>query len=102
MAAFVDEAYLREALAGRRVLVTGHTGFKGGWLSLWLRRLGATVVGVALAPTARSFCNAVGLEDLIDSRRGDIRRETTFQKAVDGLDFDLIIHMAAQAVVRTS
>ena len=51
MGAFVDEAYLREALAGRRVLVTGHTGFKGGWLSLWLRRLGATVVGVASAAT---------------------------------------------------
>ena len=93
---------LREALAGRRVLVTGHTGFKGGWLSLWLRRLGATVVGVALPPQERSFCTAVGLESLIDSRVGDIRNEANFREAVEGEDFDLVIHMAAQAVVRAS
>src|SRR6188474_2434653 len=102
MGAYVDEAYLREALAGRRVLVTGHTGFKGGWLSLWLRRLGATVVGVALPPQERSFCTAVGLESLIDSRVGDIRNEANFLKTVEGEDFDLVIHMAAQAVVRAS
>jgi len=102
MGAYVDEAYLREALAGRRVLVTGHTGFKGGWLSLWLRRLGATVVGVALPPQERSFCAAVGLEELIDSRVGDIRAEASFRKTIEGQDFDLVVHMAAQAVVRTS
>lgn len=102
MGAFVDEAYLREALAGRRILVTGHTGFKGGWLSLWLRRLGATVVGVSLPAQTRSFCNAVSLEQLIDGRRGDIRKEAAFSKAIEGQDFDLVIHMAAQALVRSS
>ena len=45
-----DEVATRKALAGRRVLLTGHTGFKGGWLALWLARLGARVVGVALRP----------------------------------------------------
>ena len=98
----MDEAYLRETLAGRRVLVTGHTGFKGGWLSLWLRRLGAKVVGVALPPQELSFCAAIGLEDLVDSRIGDVRSETGFGKLIEGQDFDLVIHMAAQAFVRAS
>lgn len=102
MRAFVDEAYLKEALAGRRVLVTGHTGFKGGWLSLWLARLGASVVGISLPPLERSFCMAVGLEELVDSRKGDIRDESSMKRLLDGEDYDLIIHMAAQAFVRTS
>jgi CDP-glucose 4,6-dehydratase len=102
MSALVDESYLSEVLRGRRILVTGHTGFKGGWLSLWLRRLGATVVGVALPPTAPSFCKAVGLEDLVDGRVGDIRSESAFGQSIEGQDFDLVIHLAAQAVVRAS
>ncbi|MFC6487614.1 CDP-glucose 4,6-dehydratase [Nitratireductor sp. GCM10026969] len=102
MAAMLDETALSQALSGRRVLVTGHTGFKGGWLSLWLRRLGATVVGVALPPARRSFCTAVGIDRLIESRIGDIRTENTLREAIGGQDFDLVIHMAAQAIVRTS
>lgn len=97
----MDEAALREALAGRRVLVTGHTGFKGGWLCMWLRRLGAEVVGVSLPPVEHSFCNAVILEQLVDSRLGDIRSMDNFRAALAGEEFDLVMHLAAQAIVRT-
>lgn len=98
----MDEWYLSQVLRGRRILVTGHTGFKGGWLSLWLRRLGAHVVGVALPATVPSFCAAVDLEGLVEGHVGDIRAETDFNQNIEGHDFDLIIHMAAQAVVRAS
>ncbi len=97
-----DEASLARILEGRRILLTGHTGFKGGWLALWLRHLGARVTGIALPATTPSFCDAVGLADLIDHRIGDIRGEESFGRAVAGDDFDLVIHMAAQAIVRAS
>ena len=58
----------------RRVLVTGHTGFKGGWLAMWLRELGAQVSGYALAPESPDgIFSACKLEGVIDSRIGDIR-----------------------------
>jgi CDP-glucose 4,6-dehydratase len=102
MAMIADENALAEILRGRRVLVTGHTGFKGGWLTLWLRRLGATVVGVSLPATAPSFCKAIGLDELVDGRVGDIRTENAFGASLAGEDFDLVIHLAAQALVRAS
>jgi CDP-glucose 4,6-dehydratase len=84
------------------VLLTGHTGFKGGWLALWLERLGATVVGISLPAGSPSFHAAVGVDALIDGRIGDIRAADTFAEALGDETFDLVIHMAAQAVVRTS
>ncbi|MEJ1159175.1 CDP-glucose 4,6-dehydratase [Prosthecomicrobium sp. N25] len=103
MARITTEAGLERVFRGKRVLLTGHTGFKGGWMALWLRRLGAEVTGIALPPpTDPSFCKAVRLEELVDSRIGDIRSEQDFARAVGGQDFDVVIHMAAQALVRAS
>ncbi len=98
----MDERRLGALLNGRRVLVTGHTGFKGGWLCMWLHRLGAQVIGIALPQPPPSFSSAVGLDTLVDSRIGDIRSQEAFDRAVGGEDFELLIHMAAQPVVRTS
>ncbi len=98
-----DDAAIRSALAGRRVLLTGHTGFKGSWLALWLTMLGAKVVGVALPPEPGSslFC-ALALDTRIDSRVGDIRVAKDFAEAIDDVDAEVVIHMAAQAIVRRS
>jgi CDP-glucose 4,6-dehydratase len=86
---------------GRRVLLTGHTGFKGAWMSLWLRSLGADVTGFALAPaTNPNLWSVVGNE--AGSILGDIRDATLFGEAVMRADPDIVIHMAAQALVRES
>lgn len=99
-----DEHRLSRALAGRRILLTGHTGFKGGWLALWLRRLGADITAVALLPCDRepSFFEAAGVADLVDHRVCDIRDEAAFLRTVADCDPELVIHMAAQALVRPS
>jgi CDP-glucose 4,6-dehydratase len=92
-----------KAFNGKRVLLTGHTGFKGGWLAAWLSDLGANVCGIALPPrTASSLYNAVRLPELIHVRTGDIRSADSFNAALNGFDAELVIHMAAQALVRPS
>jgi CDP-glucose 4,6-dehydratase len=94
---------LSNAFEGKRVLITGHTGFKGGWLSLWLAQLGAEVHGVSLEPsTDPSFYKATKLNEVVDSRRGDIRHVGDYERAAEGIDAELVIHMAAQALVRKS
>jgi CDP-glucose 4,6-dehydratase len=100
-----DEGRLRQAFAGRRVLLTGHTGFKGGWLALWLRRLGADITAVALPPLRDgrpSFFDAAGIETLVDHRIADIRDQAAFDAAVAECDPELVLHLAAQALVRQS
>lgn len=94
---------LAEAFAGRRVLVTGHSGFKGGWLCLWLEQIGAQVVGISLPPpTEPSFYAATGLDRLIDSRCADIRDADALQQAANGVDAEVVFHLAAQPIVRRS
>jgi CDP-glucose 4,6-dehydratase len=85
----------------KRVLLTGHTGFKGAWLALWLQRLGATVRGFALPPdTAPSLCDAANVEHACDSVRGDIRNSAGLRDALVQFAPDIVLHLAAQALVR--
>lgn len=87
--------------AGRRVLLTGHTGFKGSWLAWWLRRLGAQVHGLALAPaTAPALFNLLGLADAIVHQAGDVRDPSAVAEAVRRCDPHVVFHLAAQALVR--
>jgi CDP-glucose 4,6-dehydratase len=88
---------------GRRVLVTGHTGFKGSWLSIWLRRLGAQVFGIALAPaTEPNLFTAAGIGALVESRIVDIRDGAAIQTSVLEADPEVVFHLAAQPLVLES
>src|SRR3546814_15063567 len=88
---------------GRRVLFTGHTGFKGGLLSLWLHRLGAHVTGLSLPPPTRpSFFEQTHLRDLVNHVEGDIRDMHTVSKAVEAARPEIVFHIAAQPLVRYS
>jgi CDP-glucose 4,6-dehydratase len=87
----------------RRVLVTGHTGFKGGWLCLWLRELGASVTGFSLGPPAEpSLYAAARVADAVDERRGDVRDPDAVRAAVEAARPEVVLHMAAQPLVRRS
>lgn len=86
---------------GRRVLVTGHTGFKGSWLCQWLHRLGAHVAGIALPPPAGPNLFAVlGLAQRIDHHLVDVRDAEEIQRTVAHIEPEIIFHLAAQAMVR--
>ncbi|MFT3848115.1 MAG: CDP-glucose 4,6-dehydratase [Propionivibrio sp.] len=86
---------------GCRVLVTGHTGFKGSWLALWLQELGAEVSGIALDPeTEPSHWNLLALD--IDDRRLDIRDADALAEAIQGFRPEIVFHLAAQPLVRRS
>ncbi|HWR50344.1 MAG TPA: CDP-glucose 4,6-dehydratase [Bryobacteraceae bacterium] len=94
---------LRGAYAGKRVLLTGHTGFKGAWLSEWLLSLGAEVTGVALPPaTTPSLFDEIGLEARMDHRIQDIRDAASLRAIVASVDPDFVFHLAAQPLVRLS
>ena len=99
----MHDATFSGAFRGKNIVVTGHSGFKGGWLSLWLASLGARVTGIALAPPAGpSFFASVGLDRLVDHRIADIRSAEQFAAACVGAEPEILIHMAAQALVRPS
>jgi len=93
---------LKKAFSGRRVLVTGHTGFKGSWLALWLHRLGARVTGYALdPPTIPSNFAVSDLRQLLDHHVvADIRDRAALSGAMAASDPEVVFHLAAQALVR--
>lgn len=98
--AYVDAGFWKE----KKVFLTGHTGFKGGWLSLWLSSMGAKVTGYALAPgSIPNLFDTLGMDSLIEkSHYGDIRDLANLQKAMIEAKPDLVFHMAAQSLVRYS
>jgi CDP-glucose 4,6-dehydratase len=88
---------------GRRVLLTGHTGFKGGWTALWLARMGAAVTGFSLAPdTVPNLYDLADVSKGIASRIGDLRDQAAVQSAVAATRPEVVLHMAAQPIVRRS
>jgi CDP-glucose 4,6-dehydratase len=95
----VDQAFWR----GKKVFLTGHTGFKGSWLTLWLQALGARVTGFALAPDTTPNLFTLGrVQDGIESIIGDIRDRALLAEAINAASPDIVIHMAAQPLVRES
>jgi CDP-glucose 4,6-dehydratase len=88
---------------GKKVLVTGHTGFKGSWLTSWLINLGADVTGVALQPhTSPSHFDLLGITSRISDIRMDIRDNKNLTKLINELKPDFVFHLAAQAIVADS
>ncbi len=87
----------------RRALVTGHTGFKGAWLSLWLQSLGAKVAGFALAPpTSPSLFDVARVAEGMTSTTGDVRDAAAVARAVAAHAPSVVFHLAAQSIVRRS
>lgn len=94
---------LADNYRNKRVLVTGHTGFKGGWLALWLKRLGAEVTGLALQPSGGpSFYEACDLGNQITSVIGDIRDRRVLADIFERVRPEIVFHLAAQSLVRYS
>ena len=88
---------------GKRVFLTGHTGFKGSWISLWLSSMGAEVKGYALhPPTIPSLFVEAKIDSIVDSQIGDIRDLEKLRKSVTDFNPDVLFHMAAQPLVRHS
>src|SRR6202167_1355623 len=101
----LHEPSARDFWQGRRVLITGHTGFKGAWLWLWLRTLGARLTGYALAPlTVPNLWDIVRAAAQSDDSSiiADVREPAHLRAAVEAADPQVVFHLAAQALVRES
>ena len=94
---------LQKAFNAKTVIITGHTGFKGAWLTAWLKQLGAKIVGIALdPPTKPSHFVAAQLADGMVDLRIDIRNQVALEEAIVSAQPDFVFHLAAQALVRRS
>ncbi len=97
MASLLSTAYRNE-----RVLITGHTGFKGSWLTMWLQDLGANVTGFALSAEDRSLFHAAGVESLCEHIEGDVRDLQHVAATIERVRPRYVFHLAAQSLVRKS
>jgi CDP-glucose 4,6-dehydratase len=96
-------AYEKSFWSGKRVFLTGHTGFKGGWLALWLAKLGSVVHGYSLEPnTTPNLFSLAGIKDLLSHQIADIRNAEALQAAMIGFKPDIVMHLAAQPILRLS
>ena len=88
---------------GKTVLVTGHTGFKGSWLCLWLKKLGAEVIGIGLDPISeKTFFSINKINEIVVDKRFDIRDLEKLKEVIENYKPDFVFHLAAQAIVRKS
>ena len=93
--------YFDSAYTGKKVLLFGHTGFKGTWLTLWLNQLGARIVGASIGmPSEPCHFESAGIENEIDSRVLDIRDAEAVRDLIEEVKPDFVFHLAAQALVR--
>jgi CDP-glucose 4,6-dehydratase len=93
----------KEIYKGKKVLVTGHTGFKGSWLSVWLTMLGAEVIGYSQEPPSDpNMFEAINLEDRVTHVKGDVRHEDRLTSVFESIKPDIVFHLAAQPIVRRS
>jgi CDP-glucose 4,6-dehydratase len=94
---------LKATFVGKKIWLSGHTGFKGSWLAYWLLDLGADVYGYALEPpTSPALFYQLGLERRVAHQVGDLRDASAVQKSIQTLQPDFVFHLGAQAIVRTS
>ncbi len=88
---------------GKRVLLTGHTGFKGAWMALWLQRLGAQIMGISLPPaTTPNLFNLASIQTITDSHFCDIRDAAALATLINTAQPEIVFHLAAQALVHAS
>lgn len=94
---------IQDFYKGKKVFITGHTGFKGSWLAFWLKELGAEVTGYALEPEyKKSLFESLKLDQKINHHIGDVRELQNLSDVINQVKPDIVFHLAAQALVRRS
>ena len=93
----------KKLFKNKKILITGHTGFKGSWLSLWFKTMGANVLGVSQSiPTKPSHFKLLKLDKIIRSKKIDINNLSKLKRTIESFEPDFIFHLAAQAIVKKS